>query len=213
MATILKASDYIEKQFHYLTVIEDAGLVRYGKINLNSVLCKCKCGTERVYPLYRLKSGRSKSCGCSIGERSTKHGLARHPLYFVWKSMINRCENPEDEHYKDYGGRGITVCPEWKIFMVFYNWAIANGWKKGLENDRRENNGNYESSNCRFVTRKVNCRNKRVNRIIEFKGEKKCLIEWSECLGISRSILKDRINKLKWPIEKAFTTQPLKIAV
>lgn len=214
MSTILKGADFIGETFHYWTVISDVGLVNHGKIKLNSVFCKCKCGTEKVLSISSLNTGRSKSCGCYAAElrkkRMTIHGLGRHPLYSVWFSMISRCEKPTDAHYGDYGGRGISVCKEWKDdFMNFYNWAILNGWEPGLENDREDNNGNYEPSNCRFVTRKVNCRNKRDNRIISYKGQTKTFVEWAEYFNLPRGLLKDRINKCKWPLEKAFTT-PIK---
>jgi hypothetical protein len=214
MATILKAKDFIGKSFHYLTVVSDVGLRKVGSQGLYSVLCVCKCGKTKVCSLSELKAGRKGSCGCYRQENSKKmfekHGIAKHPLYSVWFQMISRCTKPSHPKYLDYGGRGITVCDEWKNNVtVFYDWAMANGWKKGLENDRIDNNGNYEPSNCRFVTRRINCRNKRDNRIIEYKGKSKTFIEWSEYLGLSRGILKDRINKLKWPIEKAFTTPKL----
>lgn len=217
MAVLLKAEDFIGKTFHYLTPIKDMGSVRYGKRNLNSVLCRCKCGTEKVYSLFVIKAERIKSCGCYRTENlkriKTKHGLARHPLYFIWFSMISRCEKEYDPHYKQYGARGISVCNEWKNdFMVFYNWAISNGYKKGLENDRKDNNGNYSPLNCRFTTRRGNCRNKRDNRIITYNGMSKIFIEWCEYLDMPRSVLKDRINKLKWPIDKAFNTPYLKRA-
>ncbi|MBA3674456.1 MAG: hypothetical protein H0W75_05780 [Chitinophagaceae bacterium] len=226
MSTFLKASDYIGKTFHYLTVISDARLQRHGSKNFYSVICKCKCGNERVYPLYIIKAGRLKSCGCYSREVHAKrwrtHGLAKSHIYGVWFKMVNRCTNEKDEHYNDYGGRGIKVCSYWlKDVSVFSKWAIKNGYKEKLPNEKRNkleidrinNNGNYSPRNCRFIARSANMRNTRVNRIIEYKGEKKCFIEWAEHLGISRQILKDRINKLYWPIEKAFTTPPIKKAV
>lgn len=81
------------------------------------------------------------------------HGLVRHKLYRIWAGMKTRCNNENDTNYRRYGRRGITVCREWTFdFKVFYDWAIANGWQKDLLLDRIDNNGNYEPTNCRFVT-------------------------------------------------------------
>lgn len=136
-----------------------------------------------------------------------KHGLSNHLLYGVWCSMIRRCTKIKDKDYVCYGGRGISVYTKWRSdFMAFYNWSMENGYIHGLEIDRKDNNGDYEPGNCRFVTRTVNNRNTRTNRIIEYKGEKKCLNAWAEYIGISRCTLRDRLDYSKWSVEKAFTT-------
>lgn len=136
-----------------------------------------------------------------------RHGLKHHPLYDVWGKMKSRCYKPNDKDYSDYGGRGITVCMEWKEdFKVFYDWCMANGYEKGLEMDRRENDGNYSPDNCRFVTRSQNMRNTRRNNMVTYNGETKPLVEWSEILGIKRYTLFGRIFKYGWTIERAFNT-------
>ena len=89
-----------------------------------------------------------------------KHGLTEHPLYGVWASMKNRCKSKKSNS-ENYYYRGIRVCPEWQSFLPFYNWAIKNGYEKGLTLDRINNDGNYEPSNCRFTTFSVQNRNKR----------------------------------------------------
>jgi hypothetical protein len=91
-----------------------------------------------------------------------KHGLRRHPIFTLWANIKSRCKNQNHPKYKDYGGRGISICNEWNDdFKTFYDWCITNGWQQGLEIDRVNNNGNYEPSNCRFVTRTQNMRNTR----------------------------------------------------
>lgn len=110
------------------------------------------------------KEGHTTSCGCvtgkKIGDSHATHRKTRHPLYFTWHDMKNRCNNNNYKFFHRYGGRGISVCDKWKDdFNSFYNWALKNKWKKGLQIDRINNNGNYEPSNCRFVTGKVNIRN------------------------------------------------------
>lgn len=136
-----------------------------------------------------------------------KHGLKNHRLYDVWGKMKARCYNVTDKDYSDYGGRGIIVDSLWLVdFKSFYDWAMENGYKRGLEMDRKENSGNYEPDNCRFVTRSQNMRNTRRNHIIEYKGERKCLAEWAEITGHKRWTIFNRIHNCKWSVEEAFET-------
>lgn len=130
------------------------------------ILCRCECGNETEVILNSLRSGNTTSCGCKNKEGThTTHGLTNHPLYKVWKGMKSRCYNSKTKQYGDWGGRGITVCQEWVYdFKSFYDFAMANGWKKGLEIDRINNEGNYEPSNCRFVTRQENILNQRIKK-------------------------------------------------
>lgn len=122
--------------------------------------CICVCGEKKVVNGKPLKRGDTKSCGCLNKELSTTHGKWGHPLRFVWGSMKDRCTNSNNKYYKYYGGRGISICEEWKTdFKAFYEWAINNGWQKGLQIDRENNNGNYEPSNCRWATQKTQLRN------------------------------------------------------
>lgn len=135
-------------------------------------LCKCDCGEEKVISANVLLMGKTISCGCYHREvarktakiRFSTHGKSKDLIYFVWISMKNRCYSTNVKDYPNYGGRGITVCPEWKNdFMAFYNWAVENGYNKGLILDRYPNNktGNYEPSNCRWATPLSSARNTR----------------------------------------------------
>ena len=141
------------------------------------------------------------------------HKLSDSRIYKIYYAMKQRCFNPKTKNYSGYGGRGITVCQEWvDNFLCFYDWSIKNGYEEKLENgrnkltlDRIDNNGNYEPSNCRWVVQKVNERNKRTNRIIEFNGEKRTIVEWSEMLNIPVSRLYNRLFD-GWSVERAFTT-------
>ena len=135
-----------------------------------------------------------------------KHGGKGTKLYEVWCSMKRRCELPSLASYKYYGGRGISVSAEWKeSFIAFRNWAYENGYKEGLSLDRIDNNGNYEPSNCRWVTMKEQANNQNHTLKIEYKGEVKTLTEWAELLGIKRHTLYHRIYKNGWDIDRAFT--------
>ena len=137
-----------------------------------------------------------------------KHGLKRHPLYDVWGKMKERCYKENSKDYPDYGARGIKVFELWITdFKSFYDWSISAGWRKGLEIDREENDGDYCPENCRFVTRSINMRNTRRNNLITYQGQTKCLTEWSEIIGIKRYTLFGRIFKSGWTIEKAFNTK------
>jgi hypothetical protein len=120
--------------------------------------------------------------------------------------MKNRCGNPNEPAYKNYGNRGITVCEAWSnSFESFYNWATANGYQDGLEIDRINNDGIYSPDNCQWVTRKENCRNRSTNVVIEFNGRTACLTEHCEALGLKYSTVYDRI-RLGWNINDALTT-------
>lgn len=117
------------------------------------------CGKHFKALIYNVNKERVKSCGCQIG---IKHGLWGHKLTSIRKAMINRCYKSNYKQYHLYGGRGITVCEEWRNdVVIFYNWAMANGYKDGLEIDRINNNGNYCPENCRWVPRYINSQNTR----------------------------------------------------
>jgi hypothetical protein len=118
----------------------------------------------------RLSEIRSK-CGIFSG-----HFRNQHPVYTMWQSMKGRCRNPNNRNWRWYGARGITVCPEWQNDMIgFGNWALENGWQKGLQIDRIDNNGNYEPDNCHFVTREENLRNRRTRAEVRGDNNKKIL--------------------------------------
>ena len=114
---------------------------------------------------------KQKTCGCvnnksGMQNHNYKHGESNTRLYHVWDNMKQRCFNPNFKQYKDYGGRGITICPEWtNDYTVFRDWSLSNGYVDNLEIDRIKTNGNYEPSNCRFITSKENQRNKRNNKL------------------------------------------------
>lgn len=122
--------------------------------------------------------------------------------------MLDRCYKPELKHYRLYGGRGITVCDEWKNdFMAFATWSLANGYAANLTIDRHPNkNGNYEPTNCRWATVKQQSNNRRNNSFLTFRGQTKTIAEWSEIVDINQFAISQRIIKLKWSVKKALTT-------
>lgn len=136
-----------------------------------------------------------------------KHGLRYTRLYRIWLQMKNRCFNSKTSRYSDYGGRGITVCDEWKDdFKAFYDWSISHGYADDLTIDRIENDGDYSPDNCRWATTYEQANNSRHCHYIEYKGEVHSLSEWSRILGVSSHLLSNRINVYGWSIEKAFET-------
>ena len=138
-------------------------------------LCKCDCGNMKVIKGRSLQSGATKSCGCLHDEKAaermralaTKHGLNKHPLERVYSAMHRRCECPKDKAYKNYGARGIYVCDEWNNYVTFYEWAMQNGYARGLAIDRRDNDGPYAPWNCMWVTPLENAQNTRVCRKVK----------------------------------------------
>lgn len=127
-----------------------------------------------------------------------RHGFKRrdnkHPLYTVWNGIKRRCYDPDQPCYSNYGGRGITMCDAWLDVKSFIEWGICNGWSHGLQLDRKDNDGNYEPSNCHFVTPSQNARNTRSNRYITIDGVTKTMVEWCEIYDRSYRAVNGRIN-------------------
>ena len=127
--------------------------------------CLCDCGTKKLVTGGDLRSGKTQSCGCNsrnrIGDLSRTHGKAGSRIYSTWKSMRTRCNNQNTEAYKNYGGRGISICPEWDDFQVFYSWAIKHGYSDILTIERVDVNGNYCPENCTFADAQRQSENRR----------------------------------------------------
>lgn len=131
----------------------------------------------------------------------------KQKLHEAWRHMLHRCENEEHFAYKDYGGRGITVCEEWHSFNTFLEWAISNGFSFGLTLDRTDVNKGYEPSNCRWVTWKEQGNNRRTNVFLTFNGKTQSMAQWADELGITREALHRRIHVYNMPLEMALTAK------
>lgn len=161
----------IGQRFGRLVVIGEAGRSKSGYVLWK---CRCDCGSETVVSSDSLRSGDTTSCGCFQRERSvecnTKHGLRRHPLYTVWRSMLTRTGvykgANDDNNRRNYIGRGISVCEEWQDFRNFYEWSVAHGYETGLQIDRTDNDLGYSPDNCRWVTQRENTNNRRNTRML-----------------------------------------------
>jgi len=210
---LIKHTGLDNKRFGYLTVLHRVPNATNGDI---CYFCRCDCGQELIVRACNLIHGRTKSCGCMrrslASVRKTKHGdSGGHGgtgtrLYRIWRAMLSRCNCPSATEYQNYGGRGVCVCNEWKNdYASFREWAFANGYDDHLTIDRIDNDGNYDPSNCRWVTMKVQMNNKSSCHYLEYNGKTQTISEWAREIGISRSVLSQRINRYHWPIEKALT--------
>lgn len=208
---------------------------RYGSVVVleykgNSIWkCRCDCGRNLDLVSWQIRKIRSKSCRCKSRELSRQRALqgtlgiksqfqpthqkSKTRLYGVWRHMINRCLNEKTPTYPYYGGRGITIHPEWlgpTGFQNFWNWAYENGYDEnakygGCTLDRIDPDGNYCPDNCRFITMAEQNNNKRRSRWITFNGETKTLADWSRDLDIPYNRLISRLDKYHWTVERAFT--------
>lgn len=129
----------------------------------------------------------------------------KSPLYRVWSSMRERCEQKSCQAFDRYGGRGIKVCEEWKSFVNFKKWALANGYTRELTIERKDNDGNYSPENCVYATRAEQNRNRRNTRWLTYLGVKKPMSVWARDVGISKNVLFYRL-KNNWSLEKALTS-------
>ena len=188
-------------KYNKLTAIRFDHQNKHGK---SYWLFKCDCGNTKVIIASNVKCGNTKSCGCL----SPNHGIAYNKIYpseyKIWSSMKQRCSNENNKYYKDYGGRGITVCKSWMKFKNFYKDMGKRPKNKSL--DRIDNNGNYEPKNCRWATGKEQNNNRRDNHFLFFNNKSQTIAQWADELCIKSSVLYARLLRLKWPTVKALTT-------
>ena len=192
------------QRFGRLVVIKDGGTNK--KTGRVQWLCLCDCGNTVLVNAKQLRNGDTQSCGCLHKDVCTIHGDSYSRLHNIWNGMKQRCDNRNNSAYPYYGGRGIKYCAEWSNYIKFKEWAInKGGYKEDLTLDRIDTDGNYEPSNCRFVSMKVQQNNTRRNRRITFNGQTRTITEWSELLGFSATLIPDRLD-LGWSVEEALTT-------
>lgn len=199
-----KITDMIGRKYGRFTVIQETN----ERDSSGSVIyvCKCECGNIRKLSTRILNDGQTVSCGCYKRDVKSKFGnsVYKEHLYGVWINVKCRCYNKNEKCYHNYGGRGITMCDEWRNnYLLFKKWALEHGYKHGLWLDRINNDLGYSPDNCRWTTPKEQQRNKRTNIIVEYKGEKMCLKDASEKSGINYGTLRRRIE-LNWNNDRLF---------
>ena len=202
--------DVSGKRFGRLTVIKQVS--QKNKRRGAFFLCHCDCGKEKIIYGYSLRKNITRSCGCLHKEVAAniniKHGMNRRgmatPEYKSWFHMRQRCKNPNHKGFKNYGGKGISVCNRWDNFSNFLSDMGTKPTPKHTI-DRVDNNGNYEPKNCKWSTNKEQNNNYSRNRIITFNGHSKNLSQWAEFLGVSRNLLYGRIFR-GWSDIETITT-------
>lgn len=165
--------------------------------------CKCDCGNVKKVRADSLKCGAIRSCGClkkeqeSLNLKDNKtHGKSQTRLYKIWQGIKKRCYNKNDKRFHRYGGRGITVCDEWKNdFITFQEWALNNGYADNLSIDRIDNNGNYEPNNCKWSTNKEQANNTGECIKITIGNTTKTITEWSEVFNVDSKVILARYHR------------------
>lgn len=173
--------------------------------------CRCDCGSHTITSASNLRIGKTRSCGCLRSESAaratiaaTKHGMKNTNTYRAWNAMLNRCKNPSVESYPNYGGRGISVCPQWHKFEVFF--ADMGACPPGLTLDRYpDQEGNYQPGNCRWATRSQQERNKRSTTYLEHEGVRQSVRDWEEQFGIPKDVFYYRVRN-GWTPARIFGT-------
>jgi hypothetical protein len=190
-----------------------ARLVALERYEGNFWLCHCDCGTNTIVRANRLDRGWTQSCGClwrekcrphrsrRVGDLSTKKEHRKE--WISYRGMVERCTNKNASSYKNYGGRGISVCPRWYYSFRCFLKDMGPRPSRHHTLDRIDNNGPYSPENCCWKTHKEQRRNTRANRNITWQGQTRCITDWAKHLGISRGTLNNRLNR-SWDLEDVF---------
>lgn len=206
----MKVDELIGTKLKMLTILKRLPnrVDKSGKSHI-MVEAECECGNIKPHYLNNITNGKTVSCGCFQKKRASEtfstHGLTNHPLFYVWRSMIDRCYCETNTQYKSYGFIGVQVCDEWRNdFKAYYDWCLSNGWVHGLEVDKdikykekykTETGKLYSPEFCSIVTTKTNCRNRKSNVFITHNGMTLCVAEWAEKINIKPDVIYARIRK------------------
>lgn len=198
--------DAAEIQMHPLTFLTVIGGPR-SMGGGTKVQVRCVCGVEKW--IYKSTTRKVRSCGCLhdrlTGEAGTSHGLSHTAEYRAWLTMKRRCLDPRNRQYPSYGGRGITVCESWLQSVSRFVSDMGPRPSRLHQIDRRDNDKGYSPDNCRWVIPKVNCRNRRDNRVLVLDGQARPLAEWAELSGLKGDTIGARLDA-GWPVEQAIRT-------
>ena len=189
-------------RFGRLIIESQTRTVRHNRV----WLCLCDCGNRKEIIEYNLKSGHTKSCGClsrdSTASRFTEHGKCATPEYWAWSNMIQRCTNPKNKRYKQYGARGITVCEPWRSSFTVFLRDIGQKPSPRHTLERINNDGNYEPSNCKWATYKEQSQNQRFRFLpLTFDNKPITVQEIADLAGIKYSAACARLRR-GWTIDE-----------
>ena len=204
-------NSFIGQKYNKLTILGYEGVNK----NQDAIAkCKCDCGNIHNIPLKHVINGIVKSCGCLQKEiarnRFIIDGRTTERLYNIYMNMKARCYNINNIDYKNYGGRGITICKEWlDDYTTFKKWSLENNYNDNLSIDRIDVNGNYEPNNCRWTTQIVQCNNRRNTIKITYNNQTHTITEWAEIFNIDRKLIASRYRR-GLPLEKVFYQDKLK---
>ena len=198
--------DFSGKRFGRLLVIRRAENGRCGGVRWE---CVCDCGNTTKSFRSGLASGITTSCGCKqkehakrLGEGKRTHGMSKSKEEYAWRHAIERCKNPKNCQFKNYGAKGIEVCERWMKFENFIeDMGLAPSSNHTL--DRIDSNKGYSPENCRWATWKQQQRNRTNNRVLEIDGKKKSLAEWCEIFDFNYERALSRARN-GWPVERIF---------
>ena len=207
-----KFIDLTGQKFGRLTAVSRAGNAKNGNVRWN---CICECNNTCVVDAWKLINSHTASCGClnreKVIERFTLHGLANSKLYRIWCDIKQRCLNPNCPNYHNYGGRNISMFPNWaESFVEFYNYVslLPHYDDENYTLDRINNDGNYEPGNVRWIKREMQSRNTRRNIFVDYNGIKMLLVDVAKITGINYNTLQNRMkrgdtgDKLFRPVKK-----------
>jgi hypothetical protein len=194
-----KKLDIIGKKYGKMTVLSEGGRTNFGKVKF---ICKCDCGNTKEVIGSGLLRGTTTSCGCvhramiSALGKSCGDGMPMCRLKKIFKAMNTRCYNKNSTGYKYWGGKGVTICDEWKDnYKAFHDWAIVNGYRDDLSIDRIDHEMGYIPSNCRWATDKEQANNMSSNHVVYFNFEQYTMTQFAELIGTKRDAIKHLFDK------------------
>lgn len=209
-----RAIDHTGKRFGKIVALGPVERRVFGNYATVMWLCQCDCGNLTQAQVGHLVSGRHQSCGCvrleKAGANLRTHNHTGSPEWHTWRGMKQRCENPKHKAFPRYGGRGITVCERWRADFLNFLEDMGERPSPAHELDREDNDGNYDSDNCRWVLRPVNNRNRSTTRKLTAFGRTRYVLEWAEDLGIDPRTLRARLDR-GWSPEDAVSVYKLKL--
>jgi hypothetical protein len=201
-----RVKDVTGERFGHLVVIERSKREENQNGYHARWLCRCDCGNFTIVRGTSLRRGLARSCGCKFRTVAvTTHGKSKTREWRIWASMKARCNNPNNEAFENYGGRGISVCKRWEESFEAFWEDMGPRPSDSHSIDRINNDGNYEPGNCCWTTNTVQCRNRRSNRLLTFNGKTQSVAEWADELGIKSQVIANRLRR-GWSVEATLAT-------